>query len=666
MDGYNLPNKALSDNGDSRLAVAPNDPSLDEVPDAVLLSPTSPSGSTVTYCSRIQSHRNTDDHYANYAQDKLRSFLQYLDQEGQNTEVGTGDSVKCNFVQHGMEIVTESDGKFHQETMEFLDDQEALILRLRLQLNKEAEKSALALHEAQELYQKRLKQQRDMSNGKLKSLQLVLDQCNEEKKVLCERCETISADIKQIQIKYERRAEEQEMRHRDDLKRARSQWEISEKERQKKWIQQRANQIKESTLRSVEPEIERILSLHKDEMRQVQEAYDHHRRKSEETANLAIQEKLSHLEHKFAQRADDIRKQERQLADDLCNQKAAEIEQRLHLELAKRDEEMCVNKQIYEERLQTQADDFVRLRYEFGKEKQKELAQCNEKAKADLTESEQRHQVEIERRLAEVNQSFELWKKDHFKSQDLVLAKKFDEMKLATRISRDAEIAEAMGILASEISRLQLDMDVRIKAKMVRLHEEHQSEVTELQETADRWKVVANNATEQLRFRDNLTKSHQDMQTKLECELRACQQSLEAMKQERTTLLEDTVKTYSERLQNMDIQVQRLTKELAESHDIRKTETDSLQKRIAIMKRENDSALDAISEKVRPMLSKKDAKIDMLRQQLLAVHEQNAQTAVSHNRNKLQPAQIRSISAASRSGSNRHIQQAQKQGNGKS
>ena len=67
----------------------------------------------------------------------------------------------------------------------------------------------------------------------------------------------------------------------------------------------------------VEPEIQRVLNLHKDEVRQVQEHYESLTKDSDGRAEEKYREKLRAIDAAVVQRIEDVRQQERQLAEQM-------------------------------------------------------------------------------------------------------------------------------------------------------------------------------------------------------------------------------------------------------------------------------------------------------------------------------------------------------------
>ena len=150
-------------------------------------------------------------------------------------------------------------------------------------------------------------------------------------------------------------------RSQETLKNVKIQWDAAEKARRQKWTAQRAQEIKENTLKSnhailpwiqnrrntvtinptallsvwfwlrymtnwisiivvktgVEPEIQRLLNLHKDEVRQVQEHYESLTKDSDGRAEEKYREKLRAIDAAVVQRIEDVRQQERQLAEQM-------------------------------------------------------------------------------------------------------------------------------------------------------------------------------------------------------------------------------------------------------------------------------------------------------------------------------------------------------------
>ena len=93
------------------------------------------------------------------------------------------------------------------------------------------------------------------------------DQLVKDKAELSARCEKLVEDLKLLERRYEQRVAEAEERAQRELKKQREGMAAAERIRRDAWMQEKSKEIKEMTVKGLQPEIERLLAKHKAEIR---------------------------------------------------------------------------------------------------------------------------------------------------------------------------------------------------------------------------------------------------------------------------------------------------------------------------------------------------------------------------------------------------------------
>lgn len=88
----------------------------------------------------------------------------------------------------------------------------------------------------------------------------------DDKKRLSGRCEHLVAELKSIDQKYTDRIRLLEESQRRDLQQLKDVHEAAEKLRRERWIEDKTKRIKELTVRGLEPEIQKLINGHKNEL----------------------------------------------------------------------------------------------------------------------------------------------------------------------------------------------------------------------------------------------------------------------------------------------------------------------------------------------------------------------------------------------------------------
>ncbi|KAJ3001828.1 Centrosomal protein of 131 kDa, partial [Thoreauomyces humboldtii] len=100
-----------------------------------------------------------------------------------------------------------------------------------------------------------------------------IDKLLAEKEDLTKKCEVLTGDVKGLEKQFRDKSVILEEQHEKDLRQQRELWQAAEKIKRDKWIQEKTKAIKDQTIKGLEPEIQRMLSQHKVQIRQMEERY---------------------------------------------------------------------------------------------------------------------------------------------------------------------------------------------------------------------------------------------------------------------------------------------------------------------------------------------------------------------------------------------------------
>lgn len=127
-----------------------------------------------------------------------------------------------------------------------------------------------------------LNQTKQTLENKSKHQITVIERLIKEKKVLLMKCEEFNNRLKQAEAQNSRNITEAEMRFAQELKKQRETWAEVEKQRRDEFIAKKTKEIKEMTIKGLEPELQRMMRKNQDELRL----------KENEFSNLLESEKL--------------------------------------------------------------------------------------------------------------------------------------------------------------------------------------------------------------------------------------------------------------------------------------------------------------------------------------------------------------------------------------
>jgi len=152
-----------------------------------------------------------------------------------------------------------------------LDQKGRMIADLTDALNQRKKEAAAQQEEHAEHLSSQLALQRLEYEAQAKRQLELLDQLINDKGALTAKCEELAAEFQLLQRKYDAQVKHLQEAHSKELKKQKESMAVSEKIRRDTWMQEKCREIKEMTVKGLQPEIERLLAKHKKEVLRMEE-----------------------------------------------------------------------------------------------------------------------------------------------------------------------------------------------------------------------------------------------------------------------------------------------------------------------------------------------------------------------------------------------------------
>ena len=246
---------------------------------------------------------------------KLMNYLEEVDEEVAKTEIRRTQISSIDFEQYNpkhinSETLFDIKGKVSNMTLE-LQECYNTIQSLRDALVTERESRTELI--------KTLKAEQDINLDKQKAeFESVierhvnfLDQLVNDKKELTDRCEAHKNKIRELEHRSEKKLKDLGSKHDVQLKKNKEAWLASEKLRREKWMQEKTHEIKEVTVRGLEPEIQRILMDKKKELRVQEDKHQQQLLAQKELIVAEYEDKIKVLKGKLQEEHEEMIEKER-------------------------------------------------------------------------------------------------------------------------------------------------------------------------------------------------------------------------------------------------------------------------------------------------------------------------------------------------------------------
>ncbi|XP_063817172.1 centrosomal protein of 131 kDa isoform X2 [Pseudophryne corroboree] len=560
---------------------------------------------------------------------KLQNIISFLD-EMERAEQERPRSSASNT--HRGALLSEEELTHLEQASAVATEVTSSMLKMRLELEEKRKATSLlqtALAQQRELtvrhvkqtekdlgYQ--LKQQSEQYEATIQRHLTFIDQLIDDKKALSERCESLVNELKQVDQKYASKITQMQDQHEmvwqtlgplcEEMKKLQELMSATEKVRREKWIDEKTKKIKEITVKGLEPEIQRLISKHKQEIRKLKALHEAELLQSDERAALRYVRQAEELRQNLEREKEEVSHREREMAKQryekqLVQEEQSLQEQRRHLYSEVSEEKERLNQQAFRQRaeldeLRKQLEDNCALATRVLKEEY-------EKSKE---EQERRHQVELKAIKERLEIEKQAWEQNYRKKEETWLLTRERELKEEVRKGRDKEIELVIQRLESEMSTAREECERVAENRVKRIREKYESELQEMERSERKLQERCNQLKEQVTELEGTQIRLQGLLKQREQEVEDIKKITNRLNDERKSLSDVIRQDFADRLVVTEEENKRLKIEASEAHARHRLELE----RVA---REKEEELDEVHKRVKSAIVKKEETMNSLRKQ---------------------------------------------------
>uniref|UniRef100_A0A7N5KT72 Centrosomal protein 131 n=1 Tax=Ailuropoda melanoleuca TaxID=9646 RepID=A0A7N5KT72_AILME len=294
---------------------------------------------------------------------------------------------------------------------------------------------------------RQLRQQRDHYEATIQRHLSFIDQLIEDKKALAERCEAVVAELKQgDQRRKDREAQVQEQ-HELEIKKLKELMSATEKVRREKWINEKTRKIKEITVRGLEPEVQKLIAKHKQEVKKLKCLHEAELLQADTRAAQRFGRQLEQLREHLEREKEALGQQERERAQQRQRAELEELRQQLE---------------------ESSAAEGRALRAEFEKGRE---------------EQERRHQMEMKALKEQLEAERQMWEANCAKKEEAWLLNRERELREEVRRGRDKEIELVIHRLEADMTRAREESERAAESRVQRIRDKYDTELSELEQS---------------------------------------------------------------------------------------------------------------------------------------------------------------------------------------
>uniref|UniRef100_A0A8D0H3H6 Centrosomal protein 131 n=1 Tax=Sphenodon punctatus TaxID=8508 RepID=A0A8D0H3H6_SPHPU len=400
---------------------------------------------------------------------KLQSIISFLD-EMEKSEQERPRSAASS---------TQREGFLSEEELAHLEQASAVATEvtssiMRLKLEVEEKKRAIDLLQTELVQQRELTMRHVKETEKELSRQLTLqreqyeaaiqrhltfiDQLIDDKKVLSEKCEAVVSELKQVDQKYTKKIAQMQEQHELDwctlgplckeIKKLKELMSATEKIRREKWIDEKTKKIKEITVKGLEPEIQKLIARHKQEIKKLKALHEAELLQSDERAA-----------QRYVQQAEELR----------------QLLEREKEEQGRRERELV--QQRYEKQLEQEEQTLQQQRRRLYSEVAEEKERLNQQAASRERDRPFPAELQILQERLEIEK--QAWEANYLKKEEAWMISRERELREGVRKERDKEIELVIQRLEADMSSAKEECEMAAENRIKRLRDKYEVELLE-------------------------------------------------------------------------------------------------------------------------------------------------------------------------------------------
>ncbi|XP_059387254.1 centrosomal protein of 131 kDa-like [Carassius carassius] len=558
---------------------------------------------------------------------KLQSIMSFLDEMEKSEQerprsVTSGSHREVVLSEEDLAVVeqataAEVTGSMMRLKLE-LDEKKRTVNMLQTALAQQRELTIRHVKETEKELNNTFQLQKQQYEATIQRHLTFIDQLIDDKKALSERCGEVVGELKQVDQKYTKKIAQMQEQHEmvwqilgpmcEEIKKLKELMSATEKIRREKWIDEKTKKVKEITVKGLEPEIQKLFSKHKQELKKLRVLHEAELLQADERAAQRYVRQTEELRQQLERERDEQCQRERELAKQRFEKQLQEEENVLQQQRRRLYKEVSEEKERITQLAARQHTELEDLRKQLEKNSSLAARALREELEKSREEQDRRHQAEIKALKETLEIEKQAWEENYIKKEDAWLLSRERELKEEVRRGRDKEIELAIQRLEQDTRGEREECERVADNRIKRVREKYEAELRDL----ERSERAA------LQKQQEMREKHSEMEAELlrqqsllrqrEPEISNLTQARDKLSDERRCLAEVIRQEFAERLVETEEENRRMKMEVAEAKARLRLEVE----RVTIEKEEE---LAEVHQRVKSAILKKEETVNNLRKQ---------------------------------------------------
>ncbi|XP_016889877.1 centrosomal protein of 131 kDa isoform X1 [Cynoglossus semilaevis] len=575
------------------------------------LHPALPDGGALLSEAKLQSIMSFLDEMEKSEQERPRSVTSGSHREGVLSEE------ELTGVEHASATAAEISTSMMRLKME-LEEKKRTVHMLQAALAQQRELTMRHVKDTEKELNRNFKLQKEQYEATVQRHLTFIDQLISDKKALSERCEGVVAELKQVDQKYTKKIAQMQEQHDmvwqilgplcEEIKKLKDLMSATEKMRREKWIDEKTKKIKEITVKGLEPEIQKLISKHKTELKKLRTLHEAELLQADDRAAQRFVRQCEELRAQLEKEKDEQCQRERELAKQRYDKQFQEEELSLQQQRRRLYQEVAEEKERLAQLAARQRAEGEDLRRHLEENSSVAVRALREELDKSREEQEKRHQVEMKSMQERLEVEKQTWEENYRKKEEAWLLSRERELKDELRRERDKEIELAIWTLEEETSKDKEECERAADNRVKRLREKYEAEMKE-QERSERAAVEKQQELrkQQLEMEEELIRLQSSLRQHQQ-EAQELTQTRDKLMEERRTLAEVIRQEFADRLVMTEEENRKMKVEMSEVRARLRLEVEKVT-------REKEEELAEVHQRVKSAILKKEETVSNLRKQ---------------------------------------------------
>lgn len=396
---------------------------------------------------------------------KLQGIVNFLDEMERERPAPQGEGQP--------ELSPEASASLLRLRLEVEEKKQAMGL-LRRALAQQRDLTLRRVRETEKELGRQLRQQKEHYEAAARRHLSFIDQLIEDKKVLSEKCATVVAELRLGDQRSREQVAQMQEQHTLEIRKLKELMSATEKVRREKWISEKTKKIKEITVRGLEPEVQKLIARHKQELRRLRSLHEAELQRAEERAAQRCLRQAEELRERLEQEKAELGQRERERARQRFEQHLEQEQLALEQQRRRLQSEVAEEK----ERLGQQA---ARQRAELEESSAALTRSLKAEFEKGREEQERRHQAELAALKEQLEAERQAWAASCTKKQEAWLLSRERELQEEMRQHRDQEIEAVIRRLEADMTLAREEAERAAESRVKRIRDKYETELLELE-----------------------------------------------------------------------------------------------------------------------------------------------------------------------------------------